>query len=57
MARQGRTFGAHPLLEVGNEGRGVPLARDAACLDIGAVDGALQIEDRVDAPHRLQRDG
>jgi hypothetical protein len=45
------------LLEVGDERRGIPLARGAACLGIGAVDAALQVEDRVDAPHRLECDG
>jgi hypothetical protein len=57
VARQARALSAQPLLEIGDERRGIPLARGAACLGIGAVDDALQVEDRVDAPHRLQRDG
>jgi hypothetical protein len=55
--RDRRALRAQPLLEIGDERRGIPLARGAACLGIGAVDDALKVEDRVNALHRLQRDG
>ena len=55
MAGQPGALAAHPGLEVGNERRDAAAANGQAFLGRQAVDLALDIEDRVDALHRFQR--
>src|SRR6266851_7176181 len=57
MARQPGTLGTHPSFKVGDEQRHALLARRQPVTGRTTVDLALDGEDRVDAAHRLQRDG
>ena len=57
MPRQAFALGAHPVLEPGHERRDVSLPAGEADGCGRAVDHALEVEDRVDAGHRLEGDG
>ena len=56
MAGEAPALAAHPALEVGDQRDRFRLPDGETVTGFGAVDGALEIEDGVDAPHRLQRD-
>jgi hypothetical protein len=55
-SRQAGAFLAQPSLQFGEERSALLLPDAQALVGAGAVDGALDIEQRVDALHRLQRD-
>ena len=55
MARQPGAFGAHPVFEIGDERPALSLARRQPVAGRHAVDLALDGEDRVDPPDRLDR--
>ena len=57
VLRQQRTFAPQPALEVCNQGRGQALAHLQPRRRGVAVDGALDLEQRVDALHRFEGDG
>jgi len=56
MARHLAACRAHPGLEAGSQRRPMRLAHGEALLWGQAVDGALDVEDGVDPPHRLGRE-
>ena len=53
MARQTSTFGAHPLFEIDDDRLGFPLPHIQPVAGCQTVDPALDREDLVDAPNRL----
>ena len=55
MAGEALALGAHPLVQLGDERRRFCLPDGEAVIGTGAVAGALEVEDGVDALHRLQR--
>jgi len=55
VARQAGAFGPHPFFEFGDERHDAPLARCHALGRRSAVDLALDGEDCVDTPDRLDR--
>ena len=55
MARQPRSLGAHPALQLGDKRRDAVLPDSQALAGRGAVDRALDREDRVDAVNRFDR--
>ena len=57
MARELGALLAHPGLELGDERGTLGLARREPLIGVEAVDGTLDLEQRVDAPDGLERDG
>ena len=57
MARELGPLLAHPRLQLGDEGRASVLANGQPLRGGHAIDGALDLEQGVDAPDRLQGDG
>jgi hypothetical protein len=55
MTRELAAFAAHPGLETGDQRRGADLAQRLPLSRRQSVDVALDIENRVDPAHRLDR--
>ena len=55
VAGEAFALAPHPALEIGNRGA-VHSRRGEAGGAVGAVDRALEVEDRINEPHRLQRE-
>jgi hypothetical protein len=56
VAGEAFALAPHPAREIGNPRRSPLTTQGEAGGAVGAVDRALEIEDRINAPHRLQRE-
>ena len=56
VAREPGELGVQPGMEIGHQRRAVLLARGEACGGALAIDGTLDVEQRIEASHGLKRD-